>query len=115
MARLSRNDTKGGRQYTKGLRCGIARSDLELVQEVYDLRLAPFHGANELAADNAIAINDVGLGPLETAVNGTGFLVGIAHGREVYLIVFQELMIGIAINIDADPNDSYTFILKALL
>ena len=88
---------------------------LKLAQEIHDLRLAPFNGTNKFAAHDAIAIDDVGLGPLEGTINRTGLLVRITHGQEVYLVVLQELVVSIAINIDADADDSYALILKALL
>jgi hypothetical protein len=89
--------------------------DLKLAQEIHDLGLAPFHRADKLAANDPIAIDDVGLRPLESTVEVAGFLVRITYRWKVYLIVFQELMIGIAIDVYAHSEDSYPLVLEALL
>src|SRR5579863_1795193 len=88
---------------------------LKFTQEIHDLRLAPFHRADEFAAHDTIAIDDVGLGPFEAAVKGTRLLIRVAHGYEVDFVVFEKLVIGVAVNVNAHPNNTYTLILKALL
>src|ERR1700690_710459 len=90
-------------------------AELKLVQEIHDLGLAPFHGADELAAYDSVAIDNVGLGPFETAIKAAGLLVRIAHGQEVDFVVLQKLVIGIAVNIYADAHDSHTLVSEALL
>jgi hypothetical protein len=89
--------------------------DLELAQEIQDLGLAPLHRADKLPANDPVAIDDVGFRPLESAVEVAGFLVRITYGWEVYLVVFQELMVGIAVNVHTNSQDSYAFVFEALL
>jgi hypothetical protein len=89
--------------------------DLQLAQEIDDLRLTPFHRADKLAPNDAIAIDNIGFRPLESTVEVAGFLVRITYGWEVYLVVFQELMVGIAINVHTNSQDSYALVLEALL
>jgi hypothetical protein len=89
--------------------------DLKLAQEIHDLRLAPFHRADKLAANDPIAIDDVGFRPLESTVEVAGFLVRITYRGKVYLVVFQELMVGIAVNVHTDSQDRDPLVLEALL
>ena len=74
---------------------------LKLTQEIHNLGLAPFDRANKFAAHNAVAIDDVGFGPFKTAVKITGLLVGIADGGKVNFIIFEKLVISIAVDIYA--------------
>ena len=64
---------------------------LKLAEEIHDFRLAPLHRPDEFAADDPIAVDDVGFGPLEGAIERAGLLVRVTHGRKVNLVVFQEL------------------------
>ena len=88
---------------------------LKFTQEIHDLRLAPFHRADEFAAHDAIAIDDVGLGPFEAAVEGARLLIRVAHGYEVDFVILQEFVIGVAVNVNTHSNNTYALILKALL
>jgi len=74
---------------------------LKLAQEIDDLGLVPFHRANKFAAHYAIAIDDVGFRPFKASVKIAGFLVGIADGGKVNFIIFEKLVISIAVDIYA--------------
>ncbi len=68
--------------------CGNRR--LQLGQIVQDFRLTPVDGADKFAAQNALAIDDVGLGEFEGSVKVVALLVGIAHGEQVDVVGLSE-------------------------
>ncbi len=88
---------------------------LEFGQEVDDFGLTPVDGADEFAAHDALAVDDVGLGILEGSVEIAALVGGIADGEEVDFVVGEETVIGVAVDVDADAHDGDTFGLEALL
>lgn len=88
---------------------------LQLSEKIGDFRLAPVHCPNELAANDAVSVDDISLRKLEGAVKVAGFLVGIAHGEKVDLMVFQEAVVPVVIDVYTDSDDRYSFVLEALL
>ena len=79
---------------------------LKFTQEIHDLRLAPFYRTDEFAAHDTITIDDVGLGPLESAVDGARLLIRVAHGYEVDFVILQEFVIGVAVNVNTQSNNT---------
>ena len=91
------------------------QSSLKFIQEIHDLWLAPFDRPDELSANDPVAIDDIGLGPLETSIKRAGLLVRIAHRHKVDFVILQKLVISIAIDIDANPEHSHALVLEPLL
>ena len=70
-----------------------------------DLGVGPVGVAYDFASDDALAIDDVGLGPALGAVEFCNRLVGIADGVEVNPKAFQETAVGARVFVDADGED----------
>ena len=79
--------------------------DLQLPQKICDIGRCPIHRPDELAPHHAIAIDDVGFRKLEGAVKIAALLPRIAHCQQIDIVIFEKLVIGILIDIDADPDD----------
>ena len=88
---------------------------LESSQVVQDLRLAPVNRPDKLTAQNALAIDDVGLGKSEGPVKVVTLLVGIADGQQVYVVVLEKFLVSALVDVDADSQHFYSLALHFLL
>jgi hypothetical protein len=61
--------------------------------------------ADEFAAEDALLVDDVGLGDLDGAVEGIDALVGVADGEEVDVVLLEEGAVGGGVIVDADGDD----------
>ena len=95
-----------------------ARVLLESAQILLNFLLAPVHRADEFAADDALAVNDVGLGKFEGAVarsdrrfdTAADVLSGIADREQINAVIFQKLVIVVGIVVHADREHGHTFV-----
>jgi len=78
---------------------------LEAIDEGADLGVRPVGVAYDLAADDALAVNDIGLGPALGVVELCGALGGVADGGEVHMAAEDEAAVGVGVFIDADAED----------
>jgi hypothetical protein len=67
-----------------------------------DFGVGPILRADELAADEAVAVDDVGLGPHFGVVELGGGLVGIADGDEVEVAAVDEALVLVCVLVNAD-------------
>lgn len=81
------------------------RDRLEAFEEADDLGAGPFLCADEFAADDALAVDDVGLGPHLGMKELGGGLAGIADGDQIHVVTSNKARIGVGVFIDADGND----------
>ena len=72
-----------------------------------DFRVIPVGGADELAADHAVLVDDVGFGKLEGAVEHIGRVLGITHGEQVDVVVANELLVGAVVGVLADGENRH--------
>ena len=70
-----------------------------------DFGAGPVVGADEFAADDAIAVDDVGFGPHVGVEELGGDSVGVAHGDEVDVMAGEEAGVGVGVFVDADGED----------
>jgi len=87
------------------LRVGLAV--LELGEVGDDLGAGPVLGAYELAAENALAVDDIGFRDLDGAVQGVDLGVGVADSGEVDGVFEQEGAIDFVVLIHADSDNLY--------
>src|SRR5882672_5352792 len=66
---------------------------LQLAQEIHHLRLLPVDGADELAAHNAVAVDDVSLGEFLGAVEQVCLLLVVAHSQKADIVVPQKSLV----------------------
>ncbi len=86
--------------------CGMAGGvGLEVFEVVEDLGAGPVLGADELAAKDAGAVDDVGFGDLGGAVEGVDALIAVADGDEVDVVAGEELAVKSVVLVDADADD----------
>ena len=88
---------------------------LQLAQEFHYLGGGPVDGADEFAAEDALAVDDVGFGPAGGAVRGGYFLFGITDGHEIYAVQFEKAVVSVAVNVDAYAQNHNSFGLGAFL
>ncbi len=65
----------------------------------------PVLRADELAPDNALAVDNVGLGPLLSMIEFGRALGGVADGDQVDVAAEEEAAVGVGIFVDADGKD----------
>src|SRR5271166_1152818 len=75
----------------------LQRECSKLVQVVHDLGVGPVDGADEFAANDAILVDDVGLGKLEGAVLAIDGLVRVAHGEQIDVMIANKLLVGLVV------------------
>ena len=75
---------------------------LQAVEVGANLGVGPVCGADEFAADDAVAIDDVCLRPHVGVEELGGGLIGIANCDEVYMAAEDEVRVGVCILVDAD-------------
>ena len=78
---------------------------LEAFEVVHDLGAGPGLGADELAAEDAVAVDDVGFGDEGGAVEGVDALFAVADGDEIDVVAGEELAIDGVILVGADADD----------
>ena len=78
---------------------------LQAFKKRANLRIGPVRVADDLAADDALAVDDVGFRPAFSAEELGGGLAGIADRGEVDVAADQEAAVGVGIFVDADAKD----------
>lgn len=96
-------------------RCGWRGQGLEVLEVGADLGVGPVGGANEFAADDAFAVDGVGLGPHIGVEEIGGGLVGIAHGDEIDVAVADEAGVGVGVLVNADGENDEVWIVAVEL
>src|SRR5674476_168116 len=76
-------------------------STLKSAEECANLRIGPVLSANVFAADNAFAVDDVGLRPHVRMEERGGRFSGITHGDQVHVASSNEVCVGIGIFVNA--------------
>src|SRR5215469_2455466 len=79
----------------------LRATDSQPLQERPDLRAGPVRIADNLAPDNAFAVDDVGLGPSIRAIELGYLLVWVPNGLEVDVKAIEESLVCAGILIDA--------------
>jgi hypothetical protein len=99
-------------QAMNGLHCNLGR--LQAVEIGADLRIRPVRISNQLAANDALAVDDVGLRPSLGTIELGGRLVGVAHGSQVDVVAGDEAVVFVFVLIDADSEDGqvWTFVME---
>ena len=77
----------------------------EFFEEVDDFGAGPVLGSDELAADDAGLVDDVGFGVDEAAVEGVGACGAVADAEEVDLVGGHEVVVGVGVVVRADGDD----------
>ena len=77
----------------------------EFFEEVDDFGAGPILGSDELAADDAGFVDDVGFGVDEAAVEGVGAGGAVADADEVDLVGGHEALVGVGVVVGADGDD----------
>jgi hypothetical protein len=88
---------------------------LELRQIVSDFRAVPVHGTNELPADYAVAVDDVGFRPAKGTVGVGSFSGIVADGYEIHPEILEKLVISGIVLIDADAEHGDPVLLQLRL
>ncbi len=83
----------------------IAAGLLEVFEVVDDLGAGPVLGVDELAAEVAVPVDDVGFGDLGGAVEGVDAAFAVADGEEVDVVAGEELAVEGIILVEADADD----------
>lgn len=78
---------------------------LETPQVVPDLRVGPVGCANKLAADNAVAVDDIGFRPHVGVKEACGTLIWIANRDQVNVAIADEVGVGAGVLIDTDSDN----------
>lgn len=78
---------------------------LEGAEVVADLGVGPVGVANDLAADDSLSINDVGLGPSFGVVELGGGLLGVAYADEIDVMTGEKPAVSGWILVNADCED----------
>jgi hypothetical protein len=76
---------------------GFSRFRPQLLQVRNNGRVRPFHRPNELAANDASSIDDVGLRPAPGAVSVATLLRLIVHGDQVYIVIANKSFVSLGI------------------
>ena len=81
----------------------------EIAEVVFDLGAGPVLRSDELTADAAGGIDDVGLGRAGGAVGKVGFLGEIeGHDHVADVVVDEELMVGVGVGVEADGQHHHS-------
>lgn len=80
-------------------------SKLEFGEVIGDLGAGPVLGSDELAAEDAVSVDDVGFGDLDGAVEGIDAAIGIADGDEVYVMLDEESVVDLVVLVGGDGDD----------
>ncbi len=83
----------------------VSLSALKFGEEIDDLGAGPILCADELAADVAVSVDDVGFGDLDGAVERVDLLVGVTNGADVDVMLDEEAAIDVVVLIHADGDD----------
>ncbi len=78
---------------------------LEFAEVVDDLGAGPVLGGDEFSAEDALAVDDVGLGDLDGSVEMIDALGGVADGEEVDVILLEEVLVDVGVLVHADGDD----------
>ena len=78
---------------------------LELAEVVEDLGTGPVLGRDELAAEDAARVDDVGFGNLDGAVEVGDAGGGVAQGEQVHVVVEEELPVDGRVFVLADGEN----------
>lgn len=70
-----------------------------------DLGVGPVGGADEFAADDAIAIDDIGFRPHVGVEEACGGLAGVADRNEIDVAIPDEGRVGVGVFVDGDGED----------
>ena len=76
-----------------------------MFEVVDDVGVCPDLGSDELAAEDAVAVDDVGFGDLDGAVEGVDALVAVADGDEIDVVFGEEATVDGVVLIGADADD----------
>lgn len=76
-----------------------------MVEVAEDFGAGPVLGGDEFSAEDALAIDDVGLGDLGGAVEGVDAGGGVADGEEVDVVLVEEALVGVGVFVHADGDD----------
>ena len=79
--------------------------NLKCIEEGANFRVGPVLGPDELAANNAFSVDDVGFRPHVGVVELGGRLGGVAHRDQVHVAAGDEAGVGVGIFVDADGQD----------
>jgi hypothetical protein len=77
----------------------------EVVQVVDDFGAGPVLGVDEFATEDSVAVDDVGLGDLDGAVEFGDLLVGVADGKQVDVVAGEEVLVGGGVLVPGDGDD----------
>ena len=76
-----------------------------MVQVVDDFGAGPVLGGDEFAAEDSVAVDDVGLGDLDGAVEFGDLLVGVADGEQVDVVAGEEVLVGGGVLVPGDGDN----------
>ena len=76
-----------------------------MVQVVDDFGAGPVLGGDEFAAEDSVAVDDVGLGDLDGAVEVADLSVGVADGEQVDVMAGEEVLVGSGVLVPGDGDD----------
>jgi hypothetical protein len=88
---------------------------LKLGKKLANLGLRPVDGADELTTHYTIAVDYVGLGKFEGAIEIIAALLLVADGEQTNAVIVEESLVCRSIPVNADSNYGYTAVFQALL
>jgi len=89
----------------------IKRGRLHPAEKLGDVGCSPIDSADKFTPHHAVAIDDVGFGKFEGTVERVALLVGVAHRKQIDVVFFEELQVGILVDVDADGEHRDAFCL----
>lgn len=84
---------------------GLREIFLHLCEVVHDVGVGPVLGVDELSAEDALLVDDVGFGDLFGAVEAVDPLLLVADGDQIDVMLDQKLVVEVGVLIDADGDD----------
>jgi hypothetical protein len=83
----------------------VSSQPLEVIEVADDFGAGPVLGGDEFASEDSVAVDDVGLGDLDGAVEFGDLLVGVADGEQVDVVAGEEVLVGGGVLVPGDGDD----------
>jgi len=89
----------------------LSAAGLHPAEKLGDVGCSPIDSADKFTPHHAVTVDDVGLGKLEGTVERVALLVGVAYRKQIDVVFFEELQVGILVDVDADGEHRDAFCL----
>src|ERR1035438_9815431 len=78
---------------------------LQVFQIRADLRAVPVLGADNLATDEALAVDDVSIRPAVGVIELGRFLVRVSNRDQVHMVADEKAVVSVRVFVNADSQD----------